>query len=97
MMNEKAKERFLVVDDSSHFSFFIKRTLEERFSAQVKVAWDCASAREIFAREKFDVITLDYVLPDGDGLQLLQEFTSEEFCPPIIMITGEGDENVAAR
>lgn len=96
-MNDKAKERFLVVDDSSHFSFFIKRTLEERFSAQVKVAWDCASAREIFAREKFDVITLDYVLPDGDGLQLLQEFTSEEFCPPIIMITGEGDENVAAR
>ncbi|MBN1289236.1 MAG: PAS domain S-box protein [Actinobacteria bacterium] len=96
-MSDKPKERFLVVDDSSHFSFFIKRTLEERFSAQVKVAWDCASAREVFAREKFDVITLDYVLPDGDGLELLQEFTSEEYCPPIIMITGEGDENVAAR
>lgn len=96
-MNDKKKERFLVVDDSSHFSFFIKRTLEERFSATVKVAWDCASARDIFSREKFDVITLDYILPDGDGLELLKEFTSEKSCPPVIMITGEGDEDIAAR
>jgi PAS domain S-box-containing protein len=44
-------------------------------------------------------ILLDYQLPDGDGLEFLAELAAQSHgkLPPVVMLTGQGDENIAVR
>ncbi|MGB3637801.1 MAG: response regulator, partial [Rivularia sp. (in: cyanobacteria)] len=48
-----------------------------------------------------DIILLEYVLPDMDGLEFLAKLKQKEKqhqqIPPVIMITGCGNENIAVR
>ncbi|MFM9265628.1 response regulator [Tychonema sp. BBK16] len=44
---------------------------------------------------KFDCIFLDYRLPDGDGLTLVQDIREAGFKVPLIVLTGQGDEQIA--
>jgi eukaryotic-like serine/threonine-protein kinase len=43
---------------------------------------------------KYDVILLDFCLGDEDGLEWLKILRSRAGCPPIVMITGAGNEDV---
>ncbi|MBD1845588.1 response regulator [Cyanobacteria bacterium FACHB-63] len=54
---------------------------------------------EVCRTEAIDAILLDYLLPDGDGLEFLQALRAQsngEF-PPVIMVTGEGNEQIAVQ
>jgi eukaryotic-like serine/threonine-protein kinase len=50
-----------------------------------------------FALAPYDVMILDYMLGRGDGLQWLAEFKRRPDCPPIIFLTGAGNESIAVR
>lgn len=89
--------RVLVVEDDSDTALQLKKILERRFNASAKLAPDAKTAREMVRAERFDIITLDYMLPDGRGLDLLQEITSFDDWPRVIMVTGHGDEETASR
>ena len=45
----------------------------------------------------YDVIILDYMLGRGDGLEWLQEFKKRVDCPPVLFLTGAGNEVIAVR
>jgi len=45
----------------------------------------------------YDIILLDYKLPDGTGLDVLQQMNQSKIRVPVIMITGQGTELVAAQ
>lgn len=47
--------------------------------------------------KKFDVILLDYRLPDIDGLELIAEIRTINLDLPIIVLTGQGDEEIAVK
>ncbi|MCU0552029.1 MAG: response regulator [Leptolyngbya sp. Prado105] len=57
--------------------------------AGLAVCWE----REI------DAILLDYSLPDGNGIEFLQALHTENNgeSPPVVMVTGKGDERVAVQ
>jgi PAS domain S-box-containing protein len=44
---------------------------------------------------KFDCVFLDYRLPDGDGLSLVQAVREAGLKVPLIVLTGQGDEQIA--
>jgi signal transduction histidine kinase/CheY-like chemotaxis protein len=45
-----------------------------------------------------DLILLDYLLPDTDGLQFLQDLIAQiGTLPPVVMLTGQGSEAVAVE
>jgi PAS domain S-box-containing protein len=88
--------KVLVVDDDEATARMIRILLKRAFASEAEIALDCASAAELFASNKYDLVTLDYQLPDGDGLGLLQEFKKAKDSPPVILVTGRGDEHVAA-
>ena len=89
--------RALVIEDAPDMAAQLKRVLEKKFSFHVEVAPDCATAREKLADEAFDLVTLDFMLPDGRGLDLLEEITSGGGFIKAIMVTGHGDEESAVR
>jgi PAS domain S-box-containing protein len=43
------------------------------------------------------VVFLDYSLPERDGLEVLEEIRRGEAPPPVVMVTGRGDEQVAVK
>ena len=62
----------LVVDDS----LTVRMDLEEAFAAaafEPVLAADLGTARRLLAAERFALVVLDVLLPDGDGLELLAE------------------------
>lgn len=87
----------LVVEDDRDTAVQLKKILERRFSISTEIAPDSKTARERMSAERFDIITLDYMLPDGMGLDLLEEITSGDDRPRVIMVTGHGDEETASR
>jgi len=95
--NSEKPLKVLVVDDDESTARMIRILIERAFDTHVEIALDFASALQRFASEKFDLVTLDYQLQDGDGLDLLQEFKKGDDSPPVILVTGRGDEHVAAR
>jgi PAS domain S-box-containing protein len=49
------------------------------------------------AKPKIDAILLAYLWPDGNGLELLAALSSEDNLPPIVMVTGQGNERMAVQ
>lgn len=86
--------RILVVEDEEGTAAVLRRTLEKKLGAEVDVAFDCAEARGCLA-SSYDLVTVDYQLTDGDGLELLREIISLEKAPPVVFVTGHGDEGTA--
>jgi CheY-like chemotaxis protein/tRNA A-37 threonylcarbamoyl transferase component Bud32 len=52
---------------------------------------------EKFAFGDYDLVILDYMLGRGDGLEWLQEFKKRSDCPPVLFLTGAGNEIIAVR
>jgi DNA-binding NtrC family response regulator len=54
-------------------------------------------AYEILEKKPFDLILCDYYLPDTKGEMHIRELAKLAPTIPIIIITGQGDEKIAAR
>lgn len=52
---------------------------------------------ESFPLGSYDVVILDYMLGRGDGLEWLRVFKARRDCPPILFLTGAGNEIIAVR
>lgn len=97
-MEPHSSIKALVIEDDREMANLLKRIISNKFSINVEVAFDCATARRKMNEADYDVITLDYRLPDGAGLDLLDEITEGGLDhPPVIMVTGHRDEETAAR
>ncbi|MEG4802159.1 response regulator [Microcoleus sp. ARI1-B5] len=46
---------------------------------------------------KFECVFLDYGLPDGDGLNLVKKIRKAGLKVPLIVLTGQGDEQIAVE
>lgn len=82
--------KILVVDDEKLLVKGIKFNLEND-GYQVECAYDGASAVELARTGSFDLIILDLMMPEIDGLECcmkIREFSNV----PIIMLTAKGDD-----
>lgn len=72
----------------------IKKLLEIAGYARVTVGTRAADAVQLAADA--DLVLLDYQLPDGTGIETLPRLVSRPDPPSVIMVTGEGNETLAA-
>ena len=82
--------KILVVDDESTLVKGIKFNLENE-GYQVECAYDGASAVDLARNEKFDLLILDVMMPELDGLETcmrIREFSNV----PIIMLTAKSED-----
>ena len=89
--------RSLSEEDEEATATMVKVLLERELGASVDTPPDCACARELLSDNSRDIITLDYQLPDGDGLVLLKEIDPMDSPPPVIMVTAHRDEGYNRR
>lgn len=52
---------------------------------------------EAMTRARYDVLMLDLMMPDLDGLQVLGELTTRRDPTPVIMVSGHGQHDLAVR
>jgi len=83
----------LLVDDEHEIRSTLSAALGRR-GYRVETAINYERARRM-PFERYQVILLDVMLPDGDGLQLLEEIAKIENHPPVIMISGHSDIETA--
>ena len=78
--------RILIVEDELKISQFILQTLKGLGHAA-----DCAltgeEARILFEQNEYDLIILDVMLPDDDGLKICLDFKKMKSSTPIMMLT----------
>jgi DNA-binding response OmpR family regulator len=78
--------KVLVVDDDLHIQRLYKEEFEEE-GYDVVIASNGEEAIELFNRENPDIVTLDILLPDIDGIRLLRQMKEKNPKVPIIMST----------
>lgn len=89
--------RILVVDDDPDVAVLYKRLLEHRLPVEVERAANAASARRKLSDSSYDLVTVDYRLPDETGISLLEDIAEGEDNPPVIIVTAYGDVHLATR
>ncbi len=89
--------RVLVVDDNEDHARLAAEFLHMSGSFNVRVAQDIEEMWRALAAEVPDVVLLDYSLPGGNGLEALAQFANRGYRVAVIMVTGRGDERVAAQ
>ncbi|MGB4782468.1 response regulator [Candidatus Methylomirabilis sp.] len=88
--------RVLYVEDDSTDRELTRRHLRQHApDLEIRGVGTGREAREVVAGERFDLVLLDYRLPDVDGLHLLQELLADAPNVPVVMVTGSGDHEVA--
>lgn len=78
--------KILVVEDDAHILKLYKEGLEEE-GYKVAGASTGKEALAIFEKEDFDLVTLDIVMPDIDGISILRRMKELKPRVPIIMST----------
>ena len=81
--------RCLLVDDDLDIRQAVQAYLE-RYGMALRTAGDGAAMRRALARERFDLLLLDVMLPGEDGLELCREVV-QSLDLPVIMLTAQGD------
>jgi len=80
------KPKLFIVDDEKSVRESLRQLLSRDFFIFTA---DCArQARRLWAKESFDIVLLDILLPDCSGITLLEEFRKTNSTVPVIMITG---------
>lgn len=78
--------KILIVDDDQHIRRLYKEELEEE-GYEVLIADTGIQALELFDKENPDLVTLDILMPDVDGIKLLRQMKEKKPQIPIIMST----------
>jgi DNA-binding response OmpR family regulator len=85
------KIRILVVDDDQRLRELLTRYLGEQ-NYEVRAVRDAQEMDKYLARERYDLMVLDLMLPGEDGLAVCRRLRAAGGSPAIIMLTAKGDE-----
>ena len=83
--------KVIVVDDDARLRELLNRYLTEQGYA-VRVVRDATEMNRQLARERYDLMILDLMLPGEDGLSICRRLRGGGEDMPIIMLTAKGDE-----
>ncbi|MET3682621.1 two-component system alkaline phosphatase synthesis response regulator PhoP [Alkalibacillus flavidus] len=84
-------KKLLIVDDELSITTLIDHhATEEGF--QTTVVHDGQAALDSLKHNTFDLVVLDLMLPEVDGVQVCQKMRAEQYQTPVIMLTAKGEE-----
>jgi adenylate cyclase len=98
LTGEHPAGRVLVVDDDHVNRMLLTRSLE-REGHRVRCAEDGLGALEVLRRDPCDVVLLDIVMPELDGVSVLERIKSDPALQdvPVIIISGVDETESVLR
>jgi heavy metal response regulator len=81
--------RILVVEDEKRIADFLTRGLQGAGYA-VDIAATGAAAFELLHGAEYDLVILDIMLPDVDGLSILERVRNRKAGPPVLILSARG-------
>lgn len=88
--------RILIVDDDIVLSTMLSEQLQRK-GYETKISNTLQQGLSLARKGGWDVILLDVQMPDGNGLEFLQDFIATPLDPEVIIITGHGAADGAEK
>lgn len=88
--------KLLIVEDDPDQRELIRETLEDHFGRGTVAGVDSVANALRQELPSFDLILADYNLPDGTGMELLEQIKAQ-CTTPVILVTGENVGRIAAE
>src|SRR5438045_9138029 len=90
--------RIRVVEDEKRIADFLTRGLQGAGYA-VDAAPNGATALDFIHNADYDLVILDIMLPDFDGLKILEKIRNRKVGPPVLILSARGavDDRVRGR
>ena len=95
-MPEVVTVRILYMEDDPALSRLLQKSLQRR-GYHVDVAPNGEEGMVMLEGAKYSLLLCDYNMPFCGGLDVIRMLTEKGAFPPVIMITGEGNEQVAVE
>ena len=83
----------LYVEDDEGLQSLVEHALV-KLNIRLLSVTTLVEARKVFNEENIDIVLLDYELPDGTGIEFIQEYAKNVAC---IVLTGVGSESLAVK
>ncbi|OGW81387.1 MAG: hypothetical protein A2Z83_02035 [Omnitrophica bacterium GWA2_52_8] len=96
MKDDSRMKRILVVDDEDDVRLFLQDFLVER-NLTVDAADNGKRALEMMQKQQYDIVLLDVMMPEMDGMSCLEKIKSLYPKTKVIMITALKDEERIQR
>lgn len=89
----------LLVDDEGFFISLIASQLRDEYGYRTETAFSGREAMQKIetARTPYDVVILDYQMPEITGLNVLQWMHEQKNQTPVVMLTAAGSETIAVE
>lgn len=89
--------RVLIVEDSTVDRKLIERLLARESNLEVLYVDDGVDALPLMEQQHFDVVLTDMMLPQMDGLELVESVQQQFPLVPIVLMTSQGNEAIAVK
>ena len=90
------RTRVVLIDDEKDLLASVRELLESS-GMEVSSGGTCADAERLWKASRPDLAILDYSLPDGNAIGLIQKFKGSDATVPIIVLTGYGTIDLAVK
>jgi CheY-like chemotaxis protein len=94
---KSAFRRILHIEDSETDAYIVKRAFRDQ--PAVEITWGTTGSQGLqkLQEGEYDLVLLDYALPDMTGLEVLLQIVEKAPGTPVVIVSGFGSEYVAAR
>ncbi|MFE3871114.1 response regulator [Flavobacterium sp. ZS1P70] len=90
--------KILIIDDDKVDTVTIIRSISHSgIIADVESAFSARDGIEKIKAVNYDLIFLDYMMPDSDGISFLKKLRDLDIETPVIFVTSQGDEKIASQ
>src|SRR4051812_30694973 len=97
ILNAPSARTLLIVDDSAMDRLLTSSLVENLGGWNVLTANNGTEALAVLEREKPDLVLTDLLMPEMDGLELVQAVRTQHPLVPVILMTGHGSEDIAIK
>jgi len=93
-MNNSSDFRILYIEDELPLCDLFKMAVGSS-GYSIDVAHNGKDGLALCAEHQYDVVAIDYQLPDMTGIDIIRKLLADDPDLPILMVTGKGDERIA--